>query len=130
MHAMSDSIDIVDPVLLIRITQLYRDGMSARELYDATRGVWKVGSRREGARYALAVHDGVVREVYEITEWLPAGSTEYLAGRVTKDSHPGRWEFVGNVAPPAVRSRYLGASVAHYFRRGSQNPVRYVNVPL
>lgn len=125
---MSDPIEILHPVLLIRISRLYRDGMSARELYDATRGVWKVSARREGARYALAVHDGLVREVYEVTEWLPAGSTEYVASRVTKDSHRGRWEFVGSVAPVAVRSRYLGESVAHYFEPGNQNPVRYVNV--
>jgi uncharacterized protein len=36
------------------------------ELYEATHGWWRVGSRREKARYAMAVSHGVVRVVYEI----------------------------------------------------------------
>ena len=67
--------EVAEPSLLIRIPRLYREGMSARELYDATRGVWKLGRRREGAQLALAVESGAVREVYEIHEWHPAGST-------------------------------------------------------
>ena len=34
-----------------------------------------------------------------------------------------RQEFVGAVAPEPIRSKYLGGSVAHYFSKGSQNPV-------
>ena len=40
----------------------------------------------------------------------------------------GRWEFTGRVAPEEVRSRYVGRSVAHYFRPGNVNPVMYLNV--
>lgn len=123
-----ERVSIVEPALLIRIPRLYRDGMSSRALYDATRGVWKIGSRRNAARYAFAVKDGLVREVYEIHEWLPAGSTEYESRGVTPTSHPGRWEFVGRRAPERVRERYVGKSVAHYFANGAQNPIRYVNV--
>ncbi len=42
--------------------------MTPAELYDATRASWKVGARRESAKYALAVFEGIVREVYEIIE--------------------------------------------------------------
>ena len=66
---------IEEPVILIRINKLYRHGMSDIELYDATRGVWKVGARRERASYAFAVFEGIVREVYKINEWFPAGTT-------------------------------------------------------
>lgn len=52
--------------MLIRIPQLYRPGMSREALYEATRGHWKVGPRRERAEFAMAVAGGIVREVYEI----------------------------------------------------------------
>ena len=49
--------------------------MNETELYDATRGIWKVGEERVKAKYAFAVFEGVIREVYEISQWLHAGST-------------------------------------------------------
>ena len=61
-------------MLLIRINQRYRHGMSARELYEATRGIWKLSpSHAEQASYAFAVFEGIVREVYAIDKWHPAG---------------------------------------------------------
>ena len=57
--------NVMEPALLIRLTDSYRPGMSDVALYEATRGVWRIGPRREGARLALAVHDGLVKEVYQ-----------------------------------------------------------------
>ncbi len=117
-------VDVADPLILIRINRLYVPGMSADELYDATRGVWKVGERRESAKYALAVYRGIVREVYEIRSWHPAGATPYQS-RVADERWPGRWEFQGVVAPEQVRQRYLTGSVAHLLPDGAQNPIAY-----
>ena len=64
---MTDQAEITDPVMLVRIHRPFRPGMSDVALYEATRGVWKVGTLRERARYALTVHQGVVLEVFEIT---------------------------------------------------------------
>lgn len=100
---------IDEPVILVRISRLYRDNMSAEELYEASRGVWRVGPRREGAKYALAVHDGIVREVYAIADWHPAGTISYSTRK--KDELPleGRWEFDRSVAPPAIRQAGSGS---------------------
>ena len=56
---MTDQAEITDPVMLVRISRLFRPGMSDMALYEATRGVWRVGPRRDRARYALTVHQGV-----------------------------------------------------------------------
>lgn len=116
--------DITEPTLLIRINQLYRHGMEAHSLYEATRGIWKVGPRRSGTRLAMAVFQGVVREVYRIDTWHPAGTTQYVTRRNEELQVGGRWEFLGAVAPG--REKYVDRSVAAYMKPGAQNPVAYV----
>ena len=118
---------IQEPSILIRITDLYRPQMTATELYDATRGDWVIGPKRERAKYAFAIFQGVVREIYEIAGWFPAGLT--FSSREKRLGLPGRWEFVGRLAPQRLRRRYLNRDVSRYFKRGAQNPISYVKVP-
>lgn len=121
--------NIREPAILIRINKLYRYGMSDAELYDATRSAWKVGHRRrERAEFAFAVFEGVVREVYSIAHWLPAGSTFKVRSKDRAAEREGRWEFVGVIAESAVRDRYINRYVGHFFSQGAQNPISYVNI--
>jgi hypothetical protein len=119
---------ITEPAILIRINQLYRYGMSDVELYDATRSAWVVGDRRKKVTLAFAVYEGVVREVYGVTDWLPGGSTFNVRNQGLRRRRPGRWEFVGVIAEPAMRDRYINRYVGDLFRQGAQNPIAYVNV--
>jgi len=119
---------ITEPSILIRINRLYRYGMTPAELYDATRSAWVVGAKREEVDLAFAIYDGVVREVYSITTWLPAGSTfNYRYGGRSCD-RGSRWEFVGVLAEERLREMYRNRYVGHFFPPGAQNPVSYVNV--
>ena len=109
--------------ILITINKLYRSDMTAEELYEATLGIWVVGPRREQAEYGMAVYQGIVREVYRIQKWHPAGTLKYHT-RDSKDfKSSGRWEFEGIVATD-IRDEYIGNSVG----MGGQNPIRYKNV--
>ena len=120
---------IREPSILIRINKLYRYGMSDAELYDATRSAWKVGRRRrEQAKFTFAVFEGVVREVYSITQWLPGGSTYNVRWKGRATERKDRWEFVGTIANSAVRDRYINRYVGHLFTQGAQNPISYVNI--
>jgi len=124
-------VNIDERVILLTINELYRSNMSENELYEATRGVWKVSKRRNGAQFAFSLYRGVVREVYTIMKWHRAGTLEY------KDRDPStysgkkkwekRWEFEGEIAPELIRSKYIDKSVREYIKKGSQNPIRYVN---
>ena len=120
-------IKILEPSVLIRISQKYRYGMGPVGLYDATRAAWRIGPKRERVELAFAVHSDVVREVYRVVQWFPAGTT-------LRGDHPGgleyegRWEFVGKVAEPAVRKRYIDGYVGGWFAKGAQNPIRYLNL--
>ena len=121
-------VTVSEPALLIRINRSYREGMSALALYEATRGVWKLGPRREGAHLALAVYQGRVVEVFAIHEWHPANSTPYRTRTFVPSLMRGRWEFSEAVAEESVRAKYLRKIVVQYFTPGNQNPVTYVNV--
>lgn len=112
-------VTISEPVLLITINRLYRKGMSADELYEITRGNWVVGERRENARYALAVYNGIIREVYTIERWYPA------INRNPTQKTSKRWRFDGKIAPEL--QQYVGGSIVRYSALGAQNPIRYVN---
>lgn len=64
--------DIRENIVIIKINKSFREGMSETELYDVTRGCWKRKiTSVEKADYALAVVYGIVKEVYQIEEWLP-----------------------------------------------------------
>jgi len=115
---------IEDEAILILINRLYRSDMSAEELYEATRGIWKIGPKRERIEYAMAVYQGIVREVYRILEWLPAGTLKYETRDSTGFRSSGRWEFKGEVASE-VRDRYMGFSVRRILGK-ARNPIRYV----
>ena len=109
--------------LLITINKMYRSDMTSDELYEATRGVWVVGPRRNNAQYAMAVYQGIVREVYRIHKWYPAGTLEYTyRDQQEMKDNIGRWEFDGEIAYD-IRDQYVNYSVG----KGGQNPIRYVN---
>ena len=118
---------INQPSILIIINKLYRSNMVAEELYEATRGIWKLGKKREQAEFAFSVFQGTVREVYRIKKWQPAGTHRYQYRDIENFRTPGRWEFEGSIAED-VRDLYIGKSVRNYLGNHSQYPVRYLNI--
>jgi hypothetical protein len=119
---------IREPAILIRPNREYRYGMSDVEVYDATRSAWIVGDRRERAELAFSVFEGVVREVYRITGWVRAGSTFNTLRQGREGRAPGRWEFIGVLAPEHLRLRYKNSYVGDLFDQGARNPISYLNV--
>lgn len=118
------SVNVRHKALLFTINKLYRSDMTPEELYEATRGIWRVGRRRENAEYAMAVYQGIVREVYRVHKWHPASSKYRTRSDISEQKLRGRWEFEGKVADEDIRREYLGFSVG----KGGQNPVRYENI--
>jgi hypothetical protein len=124
---MEGIMNISEPSILIRINKKYHDGISRKQLFEVTRGVWKIGLRREKAQLAFAVYKGIVKEVYVISSWHPAGTLQYQTRTRTDVAYPGRWEFDGKLASQDIRDKYIDESVAEYFSPHAQNPITYVN---
>jgi hypothetical protein len=110
--------------ILITINKLYRSDMSPEELYEVTRGIWRVGERnRNKVDFAFAVYQGIVLEVYRVKQWYPAGTLKYKTRDSSDFKNSGRWEFSGSVAKD-IRDEYIDFSVG----KAGQNPIRYVNI--
>jgi len=116
-------VEIQHRAVLITINKLYRSDMTELELYEATRGIWRVGDNKDEADYAMAVYQGIVREVYRIEQWYPAGTLPYQTLDDSDFKGQDRWEFVGHIAQD-VREQYVDCSVG----KGGQNPIRYANI--
>jgi hypothetical protein len=97
--------------------------MNPLELYETTRGIWRVGPNRYKPEYAMALFKGTVLEVYRIDHWYPAGTTEYATRDSTNFKDSRRWEFTGTIAED-IRAEY----VASFVGKAGQNPIRYKNI--
>lgn len=132
-HYSRKPANIGEKALIIRINKLFRYGMSEIDLYDATRGVWRIGPRgRAEAEIVLAVYKNIVQEVYWVEQWFPAGTTFYANRDESSVGHPGasdRWEFVGRKAEKSIRNKYRHKSVQREIeaKNNPQGPIVYVN---
>ena len=113
------AIEIIEPAILIIVNKLFKRGMDEAGLYEITRGNWVVGKRRQQAKYAFAVYKGIVRQVYQIQQWIPA------TARDSQQRTRQRWKFNGIVAKEL--QHYVGGNVEGYITQGAQNPIKYVN---
>jgi uncharacterized protein len=117
-------VDVKHKAILITINKLYRSDMSPEELYETTRGIWRVNEKNMNkVEYALALYQGVVLEVYRIEHWYPAGTLTYHTRDTSHFKNSGRWEFSGTIAKD-VRAKY----VDYFVGKAGQNPIRYVNI--
>ncbi len=116
---------ITEAVVAININQSYKYGMSSNDLYESTRGIWRLSKTRvENAKYVLAVYRGKIKEVYQIDSWFRGNSTPYSTRIHDPEIAKKRFEFTGKVAPDVVRDKYLEKEMP---ARQSQNPIRYYN---
>jgi uncharacterized protein len=119
----SRPVTIRHKVILFNLARIYRSNMTPLELYEAVRSTWLVGLRRSGVEYAMAVYKSIIREVYRIDQWYPAGTLHYKTRDWSLFKLDRRYEFTGKAADD-IRDEY----VDFYIGKGGQNPIRYMNV--
>ncbi len=85
------------------------------DLYDATRGCWKATLKKARRyKYVLAVIQGVVREVYEVSEWhTSAAEAPRIEFTGVESTNPDMRQLVGKRLP------------AKYMQKGAANPFMY-----
>lgn len=109
--------EIRENIVIIKINKSFREGMSKTELYDVTRGCWKRKiASVEKAEYALAVVNGIVKEVYQIDEWLLAENEVRETIPYNEAVDAGRIIFKGKTDDEKIRKKYLDYSVAGFLK--------------
>jgi len=80
------------------------------EIFEYTRGVWRKAQKTIAGDsvYMYATYRGVVKEVYEINNWVPAGTQQYFTRHIDPEILKDRWEFVGRIAEEEIRKLYVG----------------------
>ena len=117
---------ILEKGIIVRINKLYKNGMSQNDLYDVTRGVWKIGDRKKYVEYVFSVYKGIIKGIYKVNAWYPAGTTNYENRGFSGVDVEGRWEFTGEKAEKEIITKYLGKDVREYCI--GSNPVLYINL--
>lgn len=119
---------IKEKSILIRINRLYKESLSELQIFEATRGVWKIGEKRKLVKLAFAVFQGEIKEIYEIKAWHPAGTLKYETRNKEDVQIKERWEFDGSLADEQIRKNFIGKSVKSLFKKGMANPITYLNL--
>ena len=93
------------------------------DLYNATRHAWKIDPKKaRKADVILATEHGLIVEAFIAEKWLEA-TVENFPGFPAR---PGRWGFVGHLAPTDLAEQYKRKRVPNSMRKkGSANPIRY-----
>lgn len=100
-----------DDLLLININKKFERKMSSDEIFEVTKGNWKIKIKKANKyKIVCAVFGGIVREVFEVDGWH-------------ESKEKGRRYFNGKVANEKLRERYLHKDVSDF---QNQNPIRYV----
>ncbi len=78
------------------------DKLNQDELYDGFRGAWRISKdKAKDLKYAFAIHNHTIKNVYSIESWHDANTTEYKTRKIDKNDPKlkGRLEFVGKTNP-------------------------------
>ena len=118
-NGLCPEVDFDRPTAIIRINQLYRDGMNDQEVYETVRGWWRLRLEvAQKVKMVIAVAHGIVRGVYYVDKWIEASDP----------AEAGRIGFIGKTADKSICDRFIGRSVRALFSRGAANPVKYFNL--
>jgi len=102
-----------EPLLLIKINDTYRKGMSLNEVYEITRKFWKIKIQRaEKCSFILGVANGIVRGVFDPKTF----------GISPNDKN--RKYFEGEIIE---NSPYMNTSIKAFGKKGQRNPLVYLN---
>jgi hypothetical protein len=109
-------------LLIIKINKSLEEGKS---VYDAVRVAWRVNvDKARKAEWVLAAHRGIILDVFQVEEWLPALHSEF-EGLNDPDNDVHRWGFKGRPAPEPVRERWRQQRLPDELMKPGPGSVRY-----
>lgn len=116
--------------MLININRTYQRGNGVNSIYQATRETWLISAwRLPQIKYVLSEFRGLIVEVFEVKNWYPKqrlkNKTIDKEKKIKIQVDVTGFGFDGNVAPDAIKNKYINKSVAHIKQRGAAQVIRY-----
>jgi len=105
------------------------DKLSQDELYDGYRGIWRISKNKvDDLKYAFAIHNNIIKNVYLIDAWHNGNTTEYKTRKINPNDPKikERVEFTGKIA--FDMQHFVGKDVSSYYSRGEANPIKYMQL--
>ena len=105
--------------------------ISQDELYDGYRGIWRISKNKAiQLKYAFAIHNNIIKNVYSIESWHDANTTHYTTRKINPNDPKlkGRLEFIGK--SNSDMQSFIGQDVSLYYTRGEANPIKYMDLEI
>jgi len=93
------------------LEKTFRHNFGDLEILEHTRGIWS-RKQKDDVKFAYATFRGIIKEVYEIYTWVPAGTQQYFTRVLDPEKVRKRYEFVGKKASESIRNRYVGQLIS------------------
>ena len=111
---------------MIKVNKFYLPSMNELQTFEIVRGIWPksevtIAKKSQNPRYAFASHFGICLGVYEVFEWVPAGTQEYFTRELDSEKLKSRYEFVGKISKDLTRM-YKGKLLPAP-KSGNQHPM-------
>lgn len=132
--------DVKHKILVIKINKLYRRNISANELYDSVRGIWRASmNSAQSVDDVFGVYNSLIVAVYKPTKWYKCKEAPEKRPRRDEILTPqaeNRIFFVDENFEKGIphdenAAFYNGKSIAGLkLNQGAQNPITYLNPKL
>lgn len=88
---------------VIIVNKLYKPNYNDLETLEVVRGIWKknlvtIAKNSQCPKFGFAAYNGIIKEVYEVFDWVPAGTQEYFTRKLDIEKSRDRYEFVGKIS--------------------------------
>ena len=125
----AEKVKVTHNILVCKINNEWKPGMSENELYDITRGNWKASlEKAKSVDYVFGVYRGVVKSIYKALEWHKIGDKPHPMQPRIKEKYfdQGRIFFIKEESVPKhIIKQYKGKDVNEYVGN-TQNPISYI----
>lgn len=129
--------DIKHEILVIKINKLYHRDISADELYDSVRGVWRASKKNaQSVEYVFGVYNSLIVAVYKPTQWYTCKEApekrprqdEILTPRTENRIFFVDDNFKNRISLDENQKFYLNKSISNLkINQNAQNPITYIH---
>ena len=129
--------DIKHKIMVIKINKLYQKNISAKELYDSVRGIWRASiNNARSVDYVFGVYNSLIVAVYKPTKWYKCEDALEKRPRpneILTEKMKNRIFFIDDnfekgLSHDENQSFYCEKSIAKLkLNQKAQNPITYLN---